>query len=115
MRAAAPIDFDCQTCGACCANSRPNRDEKYRDYVQITGQDKLARRPDLLRTLTILNDHGETHLKLVGREQRCVALQGKLGERVACTIYELRPRPCRIVEAGSRECLARRRERRIGC
>jgi Fe-S-cluster containining protein len=114
MRAPAHIEYDCQTCGACCANSRANRDERYRDYVQITGQDKLARRPDLLRTLTILNDEGETHLKLVGRDQRCVALDGKLGERVSCTIYGLRPRPCRIVEAGSRECLARRRERRIG-
>lgn len=115
MGAAAHIPLDCQACGACCANSRPNRAEQYRDYVQITGRDRLARRPDLLRSLTVLNDAGETHLKLVGREQRCIALEGKLGESVACAIYEVRPRPCRIVEAGSRECLARRRERRIGC
>ena len=113
MAAPAPASFDCQRCGACCANSAPNRREKYVDYVQIFGTDKLARRPDLLRSLTVLNKKGETHLKLVGREQRCAALEGRLGEQVACTIYEVRPRPCRIVEAGSRECLARRRERRI--
>lgn len=29
---------------------------------------------------------------------RCVALSGTLGEQVACTIYELRPTPCREFE-----------------
>jgi Fe-S-cluster containining protein len=61
----------------------------------------------------VVNDAGETHLKLVGREQRCIALEGTLGKHVSCSIYELRPRPCRIVEAGSKECLARRRERHV--
>lgn len=112
MRAAT--SFDCQACGACCANSAPNRREKYIDYVEVVGRDKLARRPDLLRRLTVVNDQGETHLKLVGREQRCAALEGELGKNVSCSIYEVRPRPCRVVEAGSDECLARRKERRIG-
>ena len=110
---AKTASLDCQRCGACCANSAPNRREKFIDYVQILGTDKLAKRPALLRSLTVLNDQGETHFKLVGRDQRCIALTGRLGEEVSCTIYELRPRPCQIVEAGSRECLARRRERRI--
>jgi Fe-S-cluster containining protein len=29
------------------------------------------------------------------RLPRCVALTGKLGERVGCSIYENRPTPCR--------------------
>ena len=35
---------------------------------------------------------------------RCAALTGKLGERVACGIYEWRPSPCREFEAGSEAC-----------
>lgn len=112
MRAAT--SFDCQSCGACCANSAPNRQEKYVDYVEVVARDKLARRPDLLRKLTVVNAQGETHLKLVGREQRCAALEGELGKAVSCSIYEVRPRPCRVVEAGSKECRERRKERRIG-
>ena len=30
---------------------------------------------------------------------RCVALEGVVGERVACTIYAQRPTPCRAVRA----------------
>lgn len=112
--AAAASEYDCQACGACCANSAPNRREKFIDYVEVVARDKLARRPDLLRTLTVINGQGETHLKLVGREQRCIALAGELGKDVSCTIYDVRPRPCRVVEAGSKECRERRRERRIG-
>ena len=58
-----------------------------------------------------INPAGETHLKLVGREQRCVALAGRVGEKVGCTVYALRPMPCRDLAAGSVECLERRREK----
>ncbi len=39
---------------------------------------------------------------------RCAALTGRLGERVACGIYEWRPSPCREFEAGSDACLRAR-------
>lgn len=29
------------------------------------------------------------------KPSRCVALEGEIGERVGCTIYENRPSPCR--------------------
>ena len=35
---------------------------------------------------------------------RCVALTGKVGEQVACGIYEWRPSPCREFEEGSDAC-----------
>ena len=68
---------------------------------------------ELLRRLTVLNGAGERHMKLVGQQQRCAALDGKLGERVSCTIYELRPSGCRAVVPGSKECRRDRRERGI--
>ena len=38
------------------------------------------------------------------RSPRCAALTGKLGEKVACAIYEWRPSPCREFAAGSDAC-----------
>ena len=35
---------------------------------------------------------------------RCAALTGRVGERVACGIYEWRPGPCRELEPGSDAC-----------
>jgi Fe-S-cluster containining protein len=107
------VIFDCQSCGACCCNTNENRSERYVDYVEVTPRSALLRHPRLLRKLTVLNRDGERHMRLRGAEQRCVALEGKLGERVSCRIYELRPPACRTVKPGSRECLRDRRERGI--
>ena len=107
------MTFDCQTCGACCCNTDENRAEGYVDYVEVAARARLRRHPVLLRRLTVLNAKGERHMKLRGAEQRCVALQGRLGRRVSCAIYELRPSACRTVQPGSRECRRDRRERGI--
>lgn len=107
------MSFDCQACGACCCNTDENRAEKYVDYVEITERAPLRKHPALLRRLTVLNAKGERHMRLRGAEQRCAALQGRLGERVSCSIYELRPAACRRVKPGSRECRRDRRERGI--
>ncbi len=40
---------------------------------------------------------------------RCAALVGKLGEKVACGIYEWRPSPCREFSEGSDACQRARR------
>ncbi len=106
-------ELDCQACGACCCNSAENKAERFIDYVEIKPRDLINRRPQLLRHLSVVNSIGETHLKLVGREQRCIALLGEVGERVSCAIYSVRPKPCRTVEPGSEECRARRRDQRI--
>jgi uncharacterized protein len=107
------VSFDCQACGACCCNTDENRAEKFADYVEVTRRSDLARHPSLLRRLTVLNARGERHMKLRGVEQRCVALAGRLGLQVSCTIYEMRPAACRRVQPGSRECRRDRRERGI--
>jgi hypothetical protein len=44
----------------------------------------------------------ERHVMLAGteaEEPRCAALQGKVGVRCRCTIYQDRPSPCHEVEA----------------
>jgi uncharacterized protein len=35
---------------------------------------------------------------------RCRALEGVVGQRVACAVYEQRPSPCREVEPGDDKC-----------
>src|SRR5262249_54788393 len=73
---------DCQRCGACCCNPAENRAEGYRDYVLVEPGSRLLRRRRILDRYTVLNAGGERHLKLVGAEQRCAALEGALGRRV---------------------------------
>jgi Fe-S-cluster containining protein len=107
------VEFDCQTCGACCCNSDENRSEKFIDYIEVPKRTTLAQHRALIRKLTVINDQGERHMKLVGKEQRCIALSGEPGVSVACTIYEMRPPACRRVEPGSDECRRDRFERGI--
>jgi len=107
----APLD--CQACGACCCNSAENKAERFIDYVEVKPRDALSRRAQLVRHLCVVNASGETHLKLIGREQRCIALGGDVGVRVSCQIYPVRPQPCRTVEPGSDECHARRRDQAL--
>lgn len=45
---------------------------------------------------------------------RCAALTGRVGERVACGIYEWRPSPCREFESGSDACHRARARHGLG-
>lgn len=105
-----PVPFDCRSCGACCCNTARNRKLGTQDYVEVAKTDALYRenRP-LLALLGRRNEAGVFHLKLVGEEERCVALEGAIGDDVKCTIYRLRPSGCRRVEPGDEECLVARR------
>jgi Fe-S-cluster containining protein len=105
-------EYDCQRCGACCCNPDQNRAEGYVDYVQVKRGDAILERGPLARRLVVVNDAGEMHMRMI--HDRCAALEGKIGKKVTCSIYEVRPTPCRRVEAGSESCLARRRERGVG-
>lgn len=99
---APAADFDCTRCGACCFNPPENIAEGYSEYVEVTERDELWRRPDVLRRHTTERD-GKRHMRLLG-DERCSALLGRLGGRVRCSIYALRPAPCRRVQAGSELC-----------
>ena len=110
------MTFDCQRCGACCCNPDENRAEGFVDYVEVGAGERLNRKRALVRRFTVLNARGERHMKLLETapgEQRCAALQGALGQRVSCLVYEDRLVGCRKVEEGSRRCLQYRKERGI--
>lgn len=104
-----PSPPDCLTCGACCAS--PFLGE---GYIQLDAaeQTRLQRRG--LPVLELVSDP-EDRIVMLGTkinaqgERVCVALSGKLGKKVACTVYDERPILCRQFEAGSPECLQARR------
>jgi uncharacterized protein len=109
---ARPTQDDCRSCGACCCNPDENRRESFSQWVQIETRDSILRRPKLVNRLVVYTADGVPHLRLDDRG-RCVALRGKLGNAVWCSIYAERPRACRRVEAGSDRCLQYRAERGI--
>lgn len=100
--------FDCQSCGACCCNSVRNLSAGSHDYVEVERGDALFAERGLLRQLAERRDR-RWFLKLVGDEERCIALDGDVGDHVGCSIYALRPTGCRRVQPGDVECLAARR------
>ena len=104
MSAAA---LDCTRCGACCHNPPENVSEGFAEYIEVAPRDELLRRPQLLRRLTQERD-GRVHMRILA-DQRCIALAGRLGRKVRCTIYHVRPSPCRRVQAGSDLCRRYRR------
>ncbi len=84
--------FDCQTCGACCAEAGAViLDEE--DDVPVSLVQNVAN----LRCMVT-----------EGTSFRCAALLGTIGEAVACGIYGRRPTVCRSFDAGSDECLSAR-------
>ena len=81
----------CLSCGACCASFRV-------DFAVYEMQAMGGTVPDGLA----LDVNGST-CRMRGTEQvpiRCAALTGQVGQQVACSIYELRPAPCREFSAG---------------
>ena len=93
---------DCLTCGACCQSLL---------CVGVRPTDTVD--PELYWDITVQTDGGELvvdrYLKRNSETLACAALEGTLGERVRCTIYETRPKMCHHFEAGSDRCHAIRR------
>jgi Fe-S-cluster containining protein len=78
----------CLSCGACCA--------LYKVTFQLSEADDMKGGiVPVLLTVKI----GESRRAMKGTEgkkPRCVALEGKIGAKVCCSIYDRRPTPCRI-------------------
>jgi Fe-S-cluster containining protein len=88
-------DDPCTVCGACCASFR----------VDFSVQELDSQGGSVPEGLAVeVADHT---CRLRGTDHtppRCAALTGRIGERVACGIYEWRPNPCRELEPGSNGC-----------
>jgi Fe-S-cluster containining protein len=104
--------LDCVTCGACCRNPAENRAEGYLWYLPVEETQLLSKR-DLVKKHVVRDPSGAPHLRL-DPSGRCTALVGRIGERVRCTIYALRPKGCRMLQPGDPRCLQARAEQGIG-
>jgi hypothetical protein len=107
-----PVDYDCRICGACCANPEENRAEGVVDWVAVAEDEPLLDDGRLAARLVVTNAAGERHLRL-DAGGRCLALRGRIGRRVSCSIYPVRPAGCRRVEPGDERCRQYRRERGV--
>ena len=88
-------DTPCTACGACCAAFRVDF-----SVFELNSQGGCV--PDGLSV-----EVTDSTCRLRGTDHtppRCAALTGRIGERVACGIYEWRPNPCRELEPGSDGC-----------
>lgn len=90
-------------------NPDENKAEGYLWYLEVRDT-KLLHKPDLVKRHVVYDPDGVPHLRL-DPAGRCTALKGKIGDRVRCTIYELRPKGCRMLMPGDEKCLQARRER----
>jgi Fe-S-cluster containining protein len=97
----APIP-DCLTCGACC-----------RSHLCVGVRPSDIVDAEMVWDITVETEGKEIvvdrYLKRNEETLACAALEGTIGERVACTIYETRPVMCHHFEAGSDRCHAIRR------
>lgn len=79
-------DNPCTRCGACCASFR----------VDFSRQELMSEGGTVPDGLVV--DVTGTTCRMRGTDHaqpRCAALQGRVGERAGCGIYEWRPAPCR--------------------
>ena len=82
----------CQKCGACCAYFRVGF---YWWEAETESEYQVPKH------LTVDLDFRQRCMKGTEHkhQNRCVALTGKIGEHVSCSIYEHRPTPCRQFKA----------------
>lgn len=102
--------LDCRTCGACCA--APDGETT---FVAVDRVDLARLGPREAKRLVVLDPTIPSGLAMAvttpsgERRPRCACLEGALGARVTCTVYEVRPEACRDVQAGDAWCLESRR------
>jgi len=95
----------CQHCGACCVSFRVDFHP-----AELAGG-AFAWGAGVPREMTV--PVTPAIVRMAGTDAappRCVALAGKIGECVQCTIYEARPSPCREFDISHDAC-ARARQR----
>jgi hypothetical protein len=98
----APIP-DCLTCGACCSAAlcvgvRASDNPPPGTFWNVTTE--TAKNGEVVV---------DSYLKRNPETLYCEQLEGEIGDKIGCRIYDERPSTCRIFEAGSDKCHAFRR------
>ncbi|MEC7468473.1 MAG: YkgJ family cysteine cluster protein [Pseudomonadota bacterium] len=92
--------LSCVNCGACCASFRVSF--YWSEADPFTGGTVPTELTEKISPTRVA-------MKGTNRPQpRCDALQGDIGQQVACGIYAQRSSTCREFEAGSAQCLKAR-------
>jgi Fe-S-cluster containining protein len=97
--AEAQAEFDCQSCGACCAYSP--------QWPRFSLEDEA----ELALIPSHYVDDSQSGMRCQGA--RCSALIGIVGVSTRCAVYSVRPQVCRACLPHDDECLLARRELRI--
>jgi len=77
----------CLTCGACCAHFRI---VLHREEVDVSPGGYVP-----LKLTNRLNEHSFCMKGTDIYPPRCIALEGEVGQKVRCGIYDARPQVCR--------------------
>jgi uncharacterized protein len=92
-------DLDCQSCGACCViNEGGVTVEKY----DTTPKYLTRSVRNVMGWASWEADVGVR--RMASKDGACIALQ-RDGSKCSCSIYDRRPKACRLFERGSQECL----------
>jgi len=94
-------EFDCQRCGACCAQFRVS-------FYWAEADDAPGGTVPAGLTEPVGDGVHRCMIGTAARPVRCVALQGTVGQQVGCSIYEQRSSTCRSVMPGDEQCLKAR-------
>lgn len=86
--------YDCQSCGACC------------DYSALWPRFSTESDDELADIPVEVIAPDEAGMRCTGN--RCSALHGEVGVRVACSVYAVRPHVCRACLPGDDACLMAR-------
>jgi Fe-S-cluster containining protein len=108
--------FDCLRCGACCAPPRADRREPFLDgWTNVVPED-IAHLTAKEAAEAVIRRDGESSEETFFIRctnhwhdgMRCWFLEGRIGKRAPCGIYERRPETCSSFVMGSRSCLQQR-------
>jgi len=106
-----PGGTDCVACGRCCHHGPRTV------HLLDSDEARVRAHPDgeaLLRRLTVLDDRPPGWRFVRNAGERCGALDVSVPGRFPCSIYDVRPDDCRLVDPGSPACLEARRLGRLG-
>lgn len=101
-----PNGADCVACGRCCHHGPST--------VHLLEADEARMGEERLRRLTVLDDRPPGWRFMRNDGSRCGALDVSVSGRFPCSVYEVRPDDCRIVEPGSPCCLEARKLGHLG-